>query len=188
MLHKIRHAVSSLDRSLPLYGAVRAEAELYCRQRFYASLNRHPKEHPAIIGLSAASTGGKSPYVKIKLLPGTPVRDMMRLTSAMRLFSGEHIAPGTLSPKLLPHRYDKARSKALKQIWRTVNKWLFVTFHGIGPKHLQAYFDEFCLRLNLLLDSKATFPNLAAICSTWPAITYRLLVHPAPTRSLPFAA
>jgi hypothetical protein len=191
MLHKIRHAISSLDRTLPLCGAVRAEAELYGRKRFHASIDRHPKEHPVIVGMSAADSGGKSPYVKIKLIPGTPIRESMKLTAAMRLFVSEHLAPGTLSPRLLPHRHDKSRSKSLKQVWRTVNKWLFITFHGIGPKHLQAYFDEFCLRLNLTLDNQATFPSLAAICAGWPAVTYRLLVHPAnpaSSHSVRFAA
>ncbi|MDG0793743.1 hypothetical protein OMP38_25130 [Cohnella ginsengisoli] len=62
----------------------------------------------------------------------------------------------------------------LGAVWRGAIRWLARTFGGIGPKHLQAYLDEYCFRLNEQTDC---FNTLLSLCGRIGTITQPELVR-----------
>lgn len=47
------------------------------------------------------------------------------------------------------------------------------TFHGLAPKHLQSYLDEFCFRTNRRNFEGQLFNRLLIACVSFDTITYR---------------
>ena len=50
------------------------------------------------------------------------------------------------------------------------------TYHGLGKKHLQRYFDEFCYRFNRRRFGNQLFNRLLDACASTTTITYAQLV------------
>ena len=46
------------------------------------------------------------------------------------------------------------------------------TYHGIGPKHLQVYLDEFCYRFNRRFWEDQLFNRMLAACMNCETITF----------------
>jgi hypothetical protein len=57
------------------------------------------------------------------------------------------------------------------------------TYHGLGKKHLQLYFDEFCYRFNRRHFSNQLFNRLLDVCASTATITYAQLVGPKLTEA-----
>jgi len=56
-------------------------------------------------------------------------------------------------------------------------RWILDTFHGISPKHLQAYLDEFCYRLNRRWHRSDLFRRILNRCLRFTApVTYQQLI------------
>lgn len=56
-------------------------------------------------------------------------------------------------------------------------RWILDAFHGVSPKHLQAYLDEFCYRLNRRWDYSDLFRRILNRCLRFtPPVTYAQLV------------
>ena len=49
--------------------------------------------------------------------------------------------------------------------------WIGGTFHGLGPKHLQSYLDEFAFRFNRRR-LQSVFERLVVACATSTPATY----------------
>jgi hypothetical protein len=47
---------------------------------------------------------------------------------------------------------------------KQARSWINRTFHGIGRKYLQLYFDEFCFRYNQEFAGAQTLDVLSGIC------------------------
>ncbi|MGO4272766.1 transposase [Paenibacillus sp. TAF58] len=47
---------------------------------------------------------------------------------------------------------------------KQASKWINSTFHGLGPKHLQKYLDEFSYRLNFSSKNIPIFAHLVHLC------------------------
>jgi hypothetical protein len=54
------------------------------------------------------------------------------------------------------------------------------TYHGLGRKHLQRYFDEFCYRFNRRRFGNQLFNRLLDACASAVTITYAQLVKTKP--------
>ncbi|MDR2529630.1 MAG: hypothetical protein LBD04_11565, partial [Synergistaceae bacterium] len=50
------------------------------------------------------------------------------------------------------------------------------TYHGLGKKHLQRYFNKFCYRFNRRCFARQFFNILLTVCISTPTITYSQLV------------
>jgi len=50
------------------------------------------------------------------------------------------------------------------------------TFHGLAPKHLQAYLNEFCFRANRRQFEGQLFNRLLTACISTSTITYLELI------------
>jgi transposase-like protein len=51
------------------------------------------------------------------------------------------------------------------------------TYHGLGKKYLQRYFDEFCYRFNRRMYEKQLFGRLLFACSKASSMTHRDIVN-----------
>lgn len=79
-----------------------------------------------------------------------------------------------------PEAQDKAKAKNASQILPWVHiiagnfkRWVLDAFHGVSPKHLQAYLDEFCYRLNRRYQRTDLFRRILNRCSLYATpITY----------------
>ena len=52
----------------------------------------------------------------------------------------------------------------LPQLFCHAKTWIDRTFHGLGTKHAQLYWDEFCYRRNLSFSEVPVFPHLTRLC------------------------
>ena len=59
--------------------------------------------------------------------------------------------------------------------------WALGVYHGLRPKHLQSYLDEFVFRFNRRHTRHAAFRSLLAIGIRAKAITYKMLISPEAT-------
>jgi transposase-like protein len=58
-------------------------------------------------------------------------------------------------------------------------RWILDIFHGISPKHLQGYLDEFCYRLNRRWNRSDLFRRVLNRCLLFTApVTYNQLIAP----------
>ncbi len=80
--------------------------------------------------------------------------------------------------RVRPMKGAKDPSKLLRHAHRAVSNlkaWLLGTHHGVSPKHLQPYLDEFAFRFNRRRTPMAAFQTLLGIGSRVATVTYKML-------------
>lgn len=169
MLHKIRHSMGQADTAIMLSGFVQVNSACYGRP-YNPSICRHPKEYPLLIGASV-NDRNEPVYVKMKLVPENHMREKKILPLGTDVFAKQHIKLGSHVVFTIK-RYVPNRLKPLLPIFAESNKWINNTFHGLGPRHLQAYLNEFCYRLNQRFKNQQIFERLVHLCATSRAISY----------------
>jgi transposase-like protein len=169
MLQKIRYSMSEADASVFLSGIVHVNDASYARPP-YSSIPKHPKEQVLLVG--ASMSGQQEPlYIKMKLLPQVDA-DTVILRGQREEFVEQHVESSTSPIEFITERYKPRRLKKLVPFFTQAKQWINQTFHGLGPCHLQAYFNEFCYRANLSLQNKPIFANLVRLCTDCKKITY----------------
>ncbi|MCC3376384.1 transposase [Cohnella sp. REN36] len=179
MNHKLRHAMMQANGRLQLSGLVQIQEEIYAGSHFLSSSISHDKDQPIVAGAELQNNGELSALI---------MRQVGRLFCAWRYpgraacehFAAQHVSPAA-SAVLITPRPSKQRSPALRVVFRQAFRWLSDTFRGIGPKHLQAYLDEFCYRVNLMAGADDHMTPLSKLCASTVTVTYRQLI-----RRLPF--
>jgi hypothetical protein len=174
ILHKLRHAMVLADQCQRLTGIVRAHVDLY-GSPYNPTVYLHPHEHPLIAGASIDEDENIL-YAKIKQVSSNHLQDAAVTPSGMDYFIQQHAEPGVISRKDICKLLNTRRYRPLSKVCKQAKYWLNDTFHGIGAKHLQAYLDEYCYRLNLQLNRQPIFTNLLQNCSSTPTITYSTLI------------
>lgn len=173
MLHKIRSTMTEADTSILLSGFVRVNAVCYGRPH-NPTIWRHPKEQPLLV--AAQMNGQDEPtYVKIKIVPESHMREKQILRIGTDEFAKEHLELGT-AVEFVTQRYTPNRLKQLLPLFAEANKWINETFHGLGPRYLQAYLNEFCYRFNLKRQAMQIFEKLTKICMACKTVTYANLI------------
>lgn len=174
ILHKLRYAMTQSDLSISLTGIVRAHVDLYGRP-YNPTIHLHPQEHPLIAGASL-NEEENIVYAKIKQVSIHHLQDAAVAASGMDFFIEQHVETGFLFRKDICKQLNTRRFRPLFEICKQAKRWLNCTFQGIGSKHLQAYLDEFCFRLNQQLNQQPTLSKLLQLCSSTPSITYVSLI------------
>jgi hypothetical protein len=62
------------------------------------------------------------------------------------------------------------------RVFANAKRWALGVYHGLRPKHLQAYLDEFVFRFNRRRNPHAAFDRLLGLSLTLEPATYRMLV------------
>lgn len=173
MLRKIRQAIHTFDSHQPLAGIVRAGFAFYGRNYLHQPYVRHDDEYPIIVG-SSFQPDGSPVYVKIKVAAEDHL-DNKRLTRfGSDEFIKAHVKEGTWDIRVLK-RFQINEAPFLPQLVKEAIQWINGTFHGIGGKYLQLYWDEFCFRVNQNFSKHSARDTLARIClSSNPATSERM--------------
>ncbi|SFA93814.1 Transposase zinc-ribbon domain-containing protein [Cohnella sp. OV330] len=175
--HKLRYAIQVHDERRPLSGDLQLLGDFYARP----ATNRPSdplkyRDEPAVAGASIDPESGELAEVKIKRLSAAT---FSRRTFAIDSFGGflwRHAAEDRSGSRRIDIVKASGREgvTALGSVWRGAIGWLARTFGGIGPKHLQAYLDEYCFRVNVRADG---FRTLLALCGRTSTITQPELVR-----------
>jgi transposase-like protein len=159
MLRKIRQAISRQDALQPLTGKVRGGLGIF-GHRTLQPFDCHPKEHPVVA--AASYQNGEPAYIKLKLINRNLIDKRSLHPSGKLAFMNEHVRPGTSDFRMLERFWF--HTTLLPQIFEQAKTWIDRTFHGIGAPHLQAYWDEFCFRLNQSHRKEPATDALCRIC------------------------
>lgn len=174
ILHKIRHTMMSTDQRHQLSGMVRSHVDCYGRP-YNPTVYQHPQEHPLIAGASLTKDD-QIYYVKIKQVSPIHLHEGVVVASGLDNFIKRHTKPGTINRKDICKLLNVRRYRPLFLVCKQVKHWINETFHGIGAKHLQAYLDEYCYRLNLHAIQQPIFKTLLSVSASSPTITYTNLI------------
>jgi hypothetical protein len=167
MLHKIRHAMGEADTDVQLYGHVSVTSAIY-------SFARLPQESLALVGASM-NNQLEPEYVKIKLVPDVHLVEKEINRRGMEAFTEANVEDGATADYVIK-RYASHKQRATYSLFKASRKWIHNTFHGLGKRHLQAYLNEFCYRMNIKLRKSASvFAELVQLCISSPSITYSKL-------------
>ncbi len=66
----------------------------------------------------------------------------------------------------------------IHRVFANLKTWALGVYHGLRPKYLQAYLDEFVFRFNRRRTRHAAFHSLLAIGSHTNPVTYKMLIKP----------
>ena len=116
-------------------------------------------------------------FLENNLSPGSKVQtDGWRGYSDAALLDYKHVAKAQDSPqsasRLAPH---------IHRVFSNLKTWLLGTHHGVEPKYLQVYLDEFVFRFNRRQVPMAAFQTLLGISSAKGHKSMRELRHPEST-------
>ncbi|MEK0312429.1 IS1595 family transposase [Cohnella sp. 56] len=174
--HKLRHAIQVLDEASPLAGDLQVYGNFYAGPTTsWPSDPLAPQEQPVIVGASSDPDTGELTAVKIKRMPAAGFARRVFDLESIGGFVWRHAADAKSRTRNIEvvKVNDGFGVTELGGIWRGVIRWLARTFGGIGPKHLQAYLDEYCFRLNVRADAQET---LLSLCGSTNTITQPELV------------
>ncbi|MFD2328633.1 transposase [Cohnella sp. GCM10020058] len=181
MNHKLRHAIGAWDLVRPLEGDLQLLDEYYGYEyhRYIGSLmvQEALRPQPIVVGV-ALDCADNIVHLKMKAVDGPEGDDATRPGAdgeeASEHFVRVHVASGTADNRVQRLERGHRGQTPLHVAWREAVRWLTWTFGGIGPKHLQAYLNEFCFRR--ILCRNDMLAELIACCAATETITYRRLV------------
>jgi hypothetical protein len=181
LLHKLRHAMNQDHTGTMLSGIVRINSAVYGKP-YNSTVLRHPQEQPLLVGASMTSLG-EPIQVKIKRVACEHLRERSVIPDGTRAFIECEVESDTTDVQSVTARFGSGRFSKLLNIAKEASGWINSTFNGIGPKHLQAYLDEFCYRMNGKLQSigVSMFNHLTRVCATTHSITYLDLTGSSPS-------
>ena len=75
---------------------------------------------------------------------------------------------------------ERAHQQAphIHRVFSNLTTWLLGTHHGVKPKYLQSYLDEYVFRFNRCRTPMAAFQTLLGISSRKPPLTLHALASP----------
>lgn len=174
ILHKIRHVMGELDARTLLSGFVRVNDAYYNRPAYNSSVIGHPKERPLFVAGSMDKNDNPI-YVKMKLVPAKHMSERYFLRTGTTEFAERHAEPDAQLDFIIK-RFTSKKWKRLIPIFARANRWMSRTFHGIGPRYLQAYLNEFCYRLNMNFKRTDIMERLAHFCAVDNPPSYPSLI------------
>ena len=164
MLHKIRAAISQAHAEKRLSGEVQGIVVFYGRA-YRPSVELHPGECALIVAESIVPEG-ELPQLKMTLVDKKHVIEKRLHRSGTEQFIADHVEPSTAARVSIVDQYFRVRRNSpLYQTFRQACRWLNDTFHGIGPKYLQRYIDEFIFHKNLDT-SVSLWARLLSLCTS----------------------
>jgi transposase-like protein len=177
MLAKIRYAVSRADSRTLLTGIVKLQISRYGMIRSIRRMSdpSYPiQEYPLLVGASMNSDGTPR-EIKVKIVPESElVNGGYRSFGSISLFSQRCFAARHIDSRASEiqfYRSYRLRSHDLYLVGLHTKDEIVRIYRGIGYKHLQAYIDERCFRLNTKLNGGSAARQLLDICVSSKPIT-----------------
>ncbi|MFC3800550.1 transposase [Cohnella sp. GCM10012308] len=174
--HKLRFAIQMHDEGRPLTGDLQLLGDFYARP-----VTNRPsdpltyRDEPAVAGASIDPESGEIAEIKIKRVSATAFNRRTFDIDSFGSFLWRHAIEDRTGDRRIEIVKASGREgvTALGVVWRGAIGWLARTFGGIGPKHLQAYLDEYCFRVNVRTNG---FNALLTLCGRTGTITQPELV------------
>ena len=187
MSHKIRHAMGERDSLCLLEGTVEMDDAFFGGSHAGGKRGRGTDKTPVIFAVSL-DENGRPRYVNAQVAAAVNGENLAR-------FAKEHIKPGSVihsdglaaygrlgseGYRLQAENFDLENSPAhlkwLHIIVSNAKAFILGTFHGLNDTHLQAYFDEFCYRVNRRWCPEQLFArSVLAAVSASPFSRYALI-------------
>lgn len=185
MLHKLRRATVNPDRE-KLRGTVEID-DAYVGGKEEDVVGRQVETKTPVVvavevrgrasgrirlsALSDVSAKSLLPFVQVAVEVGSTVD-----TDGWRGY--ERLEDAGYGHRVRLMKGAKDPSKVLRHAHRAISNlkaWLLGTHHGVSPKHLQPYLDEFAFRFNRRRTPMAAFQTLLGIGSRVETVTYNML-------------
>lgn len=192
ILHKLRRAMVAPERE-PLTGEVEVD-EGFLGGRDTDLRGGRQRNGKPLVGVAVEVRGNGSGRLRLQLLPDASAASLTR-------FVGSNVATGTtvhtdgwqgysrLQAAGFDHQPHKQRARFADREWvlprahralSNLKTWLQGTHHGVSPKHLQVYLDEFVFRHNRRRTPLAGFQTLLGLGATHEPNTYRQITGHKP--------
>ena len=185
ILHKLRRATVNPDRDI-LRGHVEVD-DAYVGGKEEEVVGRQV-ETKTPVAVAVEVRGRASGRLRLRALQDVSgrsllpfVRETVEPGSAVHTdgWSGyEGLAHAGYQHRVRKMSVAKDPSKVLPHAHRALSNrkaWLLGTHHGVSPKHLQPYLNEFAFRFNRRRTPMAAFQTLLGIGSRVPTVTYKML-------------
>ncbi len=173
---KLRHAMNQAIDSDLLSGIVRVNIAHYGRPHC-PIIVPHPQRQPLFIAATMKESGEPCRF-KIKHLSKEYLNDGLVRRTGTQLFTEQHVdQTANVDIEYITARFSPRRFHRLLAVAADAGRWINLTFHGIGPKHLQTYMDEYCYRLNLTLRDTPIFHNMLRLSATTAAVPYSVIIQ-----------
>jgi transposase-like protein len=175
LLRKIRAAMQDRDSLYMLSGVVEMDDAYFGAPR-KGKDGRGTNKAKAVIALSKDERNHPA-YLRIQVIDQVTIEEIKRVTKVCvkpgsRIVSDGHSSYKQLADIGYTHdsqSYYKADKddflKMLHNIIGNVKAYIQGTYHGLGAKHLQSYFDEFCYRFNRRFHPNEIFDRLLNACA-----------------------
>lgn len=186
LLHKLRMAMNERDFQYILSGVVELDDAYFSSGRVKKPTRkrcqgRGTTKAKVVVGLSLHN--GNPAFLKMKVLPALDAEELCG-------FALDHVDPDAtvitdayhgyqgLAAIVASHEtkvYSQQPPEFLKWVHTIIanaKAYIMGTYHGLGPKHLQAYLDEFCFRFNRRFKPDELFSRTLAACVDGPFISY----------------
>jgi hypothetical protein len=170
-----REAAVTRTRRLPLTGHVRVNEDRHGPTSFSSVMRRNVKYQP-LLTASSISEEGQLLRVKLHQVPAEHLFVSVTTKYGMQSFLQQSVAPGA-DLKVAPGIYNSARYRPLNAFCHKASQYMNDTYCGLGPKHLQAYLDEYGYRFNFASSDVSIVRDLLQQCFSRPVITYRQLIR-----------
>jgi len=162
MLMKLRKRMTDHEQTKLLSDEVHVGPAFYGRPPLYCPDRLHKQEHPILIG-TCLNSSQQPAYARFWVMPKQYLEQRRIERSGVALFIKHHVVRGTAVVKEYL-RFSTTDPHAIPQIFQYAKMSINCTFHGIGQKYLQHYFDEFGFRWNKMVEGVAADDALATFC------------------------
>ena len=113
-------------------------------------------------------------FIRANIVPDSTAK-----TDGLAAYLG---APGvTHEPHTIGSMAAHVVMPAIHRVFSNLKTWGLGVYHGLRPKHLKAYLDEFTFRFNRRRTRHAAFATLLGLGVTLKPITYKMLISPGST-------
>ena len=187
MLQKLRKAMGDRDARYYLDWIVDMDDAFFGAPSEGGKRGRGTEKTPAIAALSLDEEG-RPGYLRIQAVESVDGAEAARVTH-------ESVMPGAVIRTDGLNVYGILNSEGYGQhgekfdpqgnpehlhwlhaVISNLKAFISGTYHGLGKKHLQRYFDEFCYRFNRRRFGNQLFNRLLDACASTTTITYAQLV------------
>jgi transposase-like protein len=193
MLHKIRKAMGDRDAWYQLSGIVEMDETYLGSSKRDGKRGRGTEKTVIQVGLSKDEQGYPE-YIQMEVIENIQA-ETLRDFAVRTIKAGSTIYSDAyrsyhkaFSETSYDHRGKKTAIKENPEHLRWVHRMvgnaktgIMGTYHGLGPKHVQRYLNEFCFRTNRRWFGGQLFNRLLNACMSTTTITYKALINPVLT-------
>lgn len=182
LLQKIRHAMGQQDKKYKLRGIVELDDAYFGSEQRNGKTGRGTGKSKVLVAVSTDENKKHAGFVKMKVVSRFD-------TDTVSMFAKENLEPectvqtdglniyNALMDIVSSHeRYpiiDGAKPLPwVHTIISNAKAFISGTYHGLGPKHLQSYLDEYCYRFNRRFWEDQLFNRMLAACIDCETITF----------------